>query len=102
MLLVLRKPLPFHSVLWIKPIMSPKVVSAAAQMLQISNARSGQAIRRRHRPIESLKAGISTQREPVQKNSGLSSSDLQLVLEVKEVEKGCITVSSLPHVIFIF
>ena len=99
MLLVLRKPLPFHSVLWIKPIMSPKVVSAAAQMLQISNARSGQAIRRRHRPRESLKA---TQREPVQKNSGLSSSDLQLVLEVKEVEKGCITVSSLPHVIFIF
>ncbi|KAH7883477.1 hypothetical protein F5I97DRAFT_1832184 [Phlebopus sp. FC_14] len=69
--------------------MSPKVVSAATQMLALSKVRSAQATRHQHRPLESLKAGVSRWR----KASGTDSStpsrpmELQAVSSMEEKDK---------------
>ena len=72
--------------------MSSKVLSVSTQMLALANGHSEQVTHHRHHPIDSLKAGVST-------NSSSVSVPLDLQSGPKMIEPvaSLMTVSIIPH-----
>lgn len=67
--------------------MSPKIVTAASRMLALAKTRSMEPANRRHRPIESLKAGQSSSTTAIQNEEYEFAKHTQMSLKASEWRK---------------